>query len=163
MKEFYLDGEPLYALTPIFKIKDLKEQMLEIERRLIALRNYCIEEKTVLTPLHIRNVLVIGSDTFNRYLRGVVQDKNGRIIRVRESDLPKEEVELIEERAKYLRRWMDYARQWVLDDVSTQHGIGAIYISKSIFHNWDTPQTKQDNKLSVEMLVRKAAEKVGGD
>ena len=159
MKEFIYNGIPLHKLESIYEIKDLDKQIEEIEARLEAMLEFCKTNKATFSPLHMKNALAISSKTFQRYTRGVVIDKNKKAIPVETSDLTKHDREAIRKRSDLLKAWRDYGQMWCIDDISATSSSGNIYLGKALYHMWDKPQEKQENKIGVELLIKEAAKK----
>ena len=160
MQEFTYNGKSLYDLPKVSDIKDLDKQLDEIQARFVALREWAVDNHLVLTTLHLRNVLNCNSSTFERWRRGLVQ-MNGKARPVEEATYDKSLVRIIRQRSELITAWCEYCRQWCLDSVASDNVPSrSIYISKAIFHNWDTPQDKKDNKVGVEVLLSKSKKKV---
>lgn len=163
-KEFTYFNKPLYELESVLAIKDIDKQLEEIDLRLKKLRRWCLDEGIIMTDLHMRNALRVSHSSWERMIRGTVKetvDGVSRNIKAEQSKkLSNEQKRALRARSDYLIQWHEYCRQWCLDSVAKDAVPSrSIYISKSIFHNWDTPQEKKDNKISVELLVQKAKEK----
>jgi hypothetical protein len=163
ISEFTYEGKPVYELESVYEIKDRNLQLVEIHNRLVALRKYSLEHGTIMSLKHIRNVLGINSHTFSMWSRAMVKLRDGTIVKACNSDLPEDEKKFREDRAALLRKWFDLTDQWCLDAVMvSKNTVGAIYLSKSIWKNYDTPQEKRDNKLGIEVILRRAKEKEEG-
>lgn len=162
MARFTYEGVPIHKITPVTVFKDLRVQITEIEKRLEAMAEYCLENKLVMTPLHMMNCLGVTEHTYTNYLRGTVRDTKSRNGQMRmDADLsPRKsdkEVALIKERSELLKRWEAICNQNCLDTVARDNQFGrSIYLSKAIFHNWDTPQDKGVVETSIEVLLGKA-------
>lgn len=159
IKRFTYEGVPIYKLTPVTAIKDLREQMVEIENRLVAMAKYCDENGLVMTPLHMKNSLGITSTVYARMLRGkYLPACGGTPISVdRSPSRTDEEVALVKERAALLQQWEEICNQNCLDTVAKDSQFGrSIYLSKAIFHNWDTPQNTAVVSDSIEIVLGKA-------
>ena len=151
-KEFTYFNKPLYELESVIAIKDIDKQLEEIDLRLKKLRRWCLDEGIIMTDLHMRNALRVSHSSWERMIRGTVKETVDGVSRNIKAEQSKK---LSNEQKRALRERSDYLIQWHEDAVPSR----SIYISKSIFHNWDTPQEKKDNKISVELLVQKAKEK----
>lgn len=154
---FTYNGVPIHKLTSISAIKDLREQLPEIEKRLEAMAAYCDKNGLVMTPLHMMNALGVSEAVYGRMLRGKYR-ANGVVTSVDNSPTKTdEEVALIKERAAVLQRWESLCNQNCLDAVAKDPQFGrTIYLSKAIFHNWDTPQNTSVVSDSIEIVLGKA-------
>lgn len=157
IKRFTYNGVPIYKLTPVTAIKDLREQLVEIENRLVAMAKYCDENGLVMTPLHMKNALGVVSTEYGRMLRGkyiasgVAKDVESS------RTATAEEVALVKKRATLLQQWEEICNQNCLDTVAKDNQFGrSIYLSKAIFHNWDTPQNTAVVSDSIEIVLGKA-------
>ena len=155
---FSYNGTPIHKLTSVNDIKDLREQLVEIEERLEAMANYCDKNGLVMTPLHMTNALGVSEAEYGRMLRGKYVPNRGGPVSVEFSKTrTDEEVALIKERAALLQRWESLCNQNCLDAVSKDNQFGrTIYLSKAIFHNWDTPQNTAVVSDSIEIVLGKA-------
>ena len=160
IKRFTYNGKKLGELTPVTDIKDYDQQLEEIVSRLKAIDDYCWENGLILTPTHMQNVLGVSSSTFSNM-------KTGKTCSLKKSGcLSVEEVNArcSEERERFLlarrdilNKWTDIGKQMCLDRCSTdQYPTGSIYLSKAVYHNWDTPQQEAEGKVSIEILLGKA-------
>lgn len=157
IKRFTYNGVPIYKLTPVTAIKDLHEQLIEIENRLVAMAKYCDENGLVMTPLHMKNALGVVSSEYGRMLRGKYRPDSGNHVDIERSTKPDEEVALIKKRAALLQQWEEICNQNCLDTVARDNQFGrSIYLSKAIFHNWDTPQNTAVVSDSIEIVLGKA-------
>lgn len=156
MARFEFKGVPIYKLTPVNRIKDLREQIVEIEERLEAMAKYCDENSLVMTPLHMRNALGLIEETYNTMLRGKTRGATTSI----DAEMSKktdEELALIKQRSELLKRWESACNQHCLDTVAKDNQFGrSIYLSKAVFHNWDTPQATGTVDSSIEIVLGKA-------
>lgn len=159
---FTYRGIPVHKLPAVTRIKDLRKQMREIELRLEAMASYCDENGLVMTPLHMMNALAVAEPAYNKMLRGkaTVRETGGKTRNLdaeyshTKSD---EEVALIRERAELLQKWELLCNQNCLDAVAKDNQFGrTIYLSKAIFHNWDTPQNTGVVDSSIEIILGKA-------
>lgn len=157
IRRFTYNGVPIYKLTPVTAIKDLHEQLIEIENRLVAMAKYCDENGLVMTPLHMKNALGVVSSEYGRMLRGKYRPDSGNHVDIERSTKPDEEVALIKKRAALLQQWEEICNQNCLDTVAKDNQFGrSIYLSKAIFHNWDTPQNTAVVSDSIEIVLGKA-------
>ena len=147
MDSFMYNGNPLYKMDPVSAMP-IGEQMEEIEKRLTALYEWAYG-KNVVTKTHIAMALGI-KDVLHEYSDW----KNLRKIKYDNPDR-----ELYEKRADLLRFWEMAFEAACIDKASTD-GVPAraIYLAKSIYGYWDTPQSKEDNKLSIEVLIKRKEE-----
>lgn len=157
IKRFTYNGVPIYKLTPVTAIKDLREQLVEIENRLVAMAKYCDENGLVMTPLHMKNALGLVGTDYQRMLRGKYM-AGGVVKSVNESPgRSDEDIALIKTRSKLLQQWEEICNQNCLDTVAKDNQFGrSIYLSKAIFHNWDTPQNTAVVSDSIEIVLGKA-------
>ena len=158
MARFEYKGVSIYKLTPVSKIKDLRKQIKEIEERLVAMAQYCDENGLVMTPLHMMNALGLVEPAYGVMLRGKSHSASGAPI---DSELTKrktdEELARIKQRSDLLRHWESACNQHCLDAVAKDNQFGrTIYLSKAIFHNWDTPQNTGVVDSSIEIILGKA-------
>lgn len=159
MQEFEYGGKHLHELSKVSDIKDLDKQIDEIEKRFKALREWAVDNHLVLTPLHLTNVLNTNKTTFEKWRRGLVMVE-GKSRPVEEGNFDKSVIRLVRLRADLITAWCEYCRQWCLDAVASDNVPSrSIYLSKAIFHNWDTPQEKKDGKVGVEVLLSKSKKK----
>ena len=163
MARFEFKGVPIYKLTPVNRIKDLREQIVEMEERLEAMASYCDKNGLVMTPLHMRNALGLIEETYNTMLRGKARGNTsqGSIANQYDVELAKtksdEEIVLIKQRSELLKRWESACNQHCLDTVAKDNQFGrSIYLSKAVFHNWDTPQATGTVDSSIEIVLGKA-------
>lgn len=157
MARFEYKGVSIYKLTPVTKIKDLREQIKEIEERLEAMANYCDENSLVMTPLHMRNALNLTEETYNVMLRGKARGKTVSIDPEMTKTKTDEEIALIKQRSELLKHWESSCNQHCLDTVARDNQFGrSIYLSKAVFHNWDTPQATGTADTSIEIVLGKA-------
>ena len=163
MARFEYKGVSIYKLTPVTKIKDLREQITEIEERLEAMARYCDENSLVMTPLHMMNALGLIAETYDTMLRGKARGNtaNGAPSDKYDVELSKtkkdEEIALIKERSQLLKHWETACNQHCLDTVARDNQFGrSIYLSKAVFHNWDTPQATGTVDSSIEIVLGKA-------
>lgn len=154
---FVYNGVPIHKLTPVTHIKDLREQMQEIESRIEAMAAYCDEHGLVMTPLHIRNALALTDNVYKRLLNGKYNAGYNHVDVEYHKSYTDEQVALFKEIAALLQRWEALCNQFCLDSVATDNQFGrGIYMSKAIFHNWDTPQSVTAAETSIEVLLGKA-------
>ena len=157
MARFEYKGVSIYKLEPVTKIKDLREQITEIEERLEAMARYCDENSLVMTPLHMMNALGLIAETYDTMLRGKARG-NTVSIDVEMTKMKKdEEIALIKQRSELLKHWEAACNQHCLDTVAKDNQFGrSIYLSKAVFHNWDTPQATGTVDNSIEIILGKA-------
>ncbi|MBO4556528.1 MAG: hypothetical protein J5706_07185 [Elusimicrobiales bacterium] len=119
--------------------------------------NYCDENSLVMTPLHMRNALGLIEETYNVMLRGKARGATAPID-VEMTKLKKdEEIALIKQRSELLKHWESSCNQHCLDTVAKDNQFGrSIYLSKAVFHNWDTPQATGTVDNSIEIILGKA-------
>lgn len=156
---FTYNGVPIHKLVSVSAIKDLREQLPEIEKRLEAMAYYCDVNGLVMTPLHMMNALGVSEITYSHMLRGKAPAKSSNRYLDAEFSGTKtdDEVALIKERAAILQRWESLCNQNCLDAVAKDPQFGrTIYLSKAIFHNWDTPQNTGVVDSSIEIVLGKA-------
>lgn len=158
MARFSYNGTPIHKLTSVMKIADLPKQLIEIENRLVAMAKYCDENGLVMTPLHMMNALGVIERDYSRMLRGKYMAHNSGPADIERSrEKTEEEVALIKERASLLQHWESLCNQNCLDAVAKDNQFGrTIYLSKAIFHNWDTPQNTAVVSDSIEIVLGKA-------
>ena len=157
MARFSYKGTPIHKLTSVNDIKDLREQLIEIEERLEAMAAYCDKNGLVMTPLHMTNALGVSEVTYRHMLHGKVRSGSTSVDAEFSKTKTDEEVALIRERAALLQRWESLCNQNCLDAVSKDNQFGrTIYLSKAIFHNWDTPQNTAVVSDSIEIVLGKA-------
>ncbi len=122
---------------------------------------YCDENGLVMTPLHMMNCLGVTEQIYNKMLRGKSSVGINGSKRNLDAEYSRtksaEEVEFIQERAALLQKWELLCNQNCLDAVAKDNQFGrTIYLSKAIFHNWDTPQTTGVVDSSIEIILGKA-------
>lgn len=157
MARFSYNGVPIHKLTPVTKIKDFRKQYKEIENRLEAMAQYCDENGLVMTPLHMMNCLGVTEQPYGVMLRGKARVAETSLNAEYSRTKTDEEVAFIKERAGLLQRWESVCNQNCLDAVAKDNQFGrTIYLSKAIFHNWDTPQNTGVVDSSIEIILGKA-------
>ena len=162
LDEFVYHGTPIYALKSVLDIEDIKQQTIEIENRLIAVRDYCLSHNVIMTPFHIINVLNVSKDAFNRMKSGSIK-QNGKWVSVEASKRHNATDKAnIRARSDLLRKWEDYMKQWCVDRINSDTiPTRAIYTSKAVFGFQDSPNsTSIDKRMpTIEVLIKKAQER----
>lgn len=161
MARFVYNDIPIHKLPPVTNVKGFRQQLREINSRLEAMAQYCDENGLVMTPLHMMNCLGVTEQTYNKMLRGKSSVGINGSKRNLDAEYSRtksaEEVEFIQERAALLQKWELLCNQNCLDAVAKDNQFGrTIYLSKAIFHNWDTPQTTGVVDSSIEIILGKA-------
>lgn len=157
MQEFCYEGTPISKLESVLKIKDYVEQLNEIEGRLHAIYQWCMETNTAMSKLHVTNVLAISPATFTRLARGIINRGSTQAMTPQQAGKSEVECAFIAERAELLKKWMRLAEMHCLNKVSNDTiPARAIYLAKTLYGYWDTPQSdKSTNSISIELVLNK--------
>ena len=156
------DGEtPLYEMEPINPQLSYRNQLKEIQRRLVAMAEYCERYQLHMTPIHMRNVLRIDGRTYNSWLRGTVRvaGKNNQGDPEYRPDIDANERRFIKERAEKLAMWESICDQATLDAVAVDTiPARSIFPAKAIFKHFDQQQATSNPAASMEALLARAAQ-----
>ncbi len=147
--------DDLVRLPSVTKLKG-QEQLDEIERRLSLLYDDCSGRKASMTVIHIRVVLGIDDNTYQRWLQAKVgsrqPDGTKHDINVEDSEtIAGEEKKHIVMRRDVLKKWVDKAQMATVEAISANPKAGGpVFLSKAV---WGYRDHETEGRLNVTMSV----------
>lgn len=147
MEPFVYDGMMLFEMSPVSALP-LDEQLKEMEARYKALYEWSYGT-FIVTKTHL--ALVLGfPDAGHVYHDWKTCRKVG---------VDNEDYEKLQKRAELMRHWESVFEASCIDKTSSDTiPARAIFLAKSVYGYWDTPQNKEENKLSIEVLIKRKEE-----
>ena len=147
------DGAPSVA-----KIKDIKEQIAEIRKRLDDVYADLEKKELPLEPIYIRLALGIGETTLSRWRNGIATDMHGKERDLLEDPrLSEEQKALVEERKDLLNMYyaLGERRATINSHRGNRENGGALWCLQSIYKHTDKILPEEGGIRSLEDLLDK--------